>query len=205
MRSDRWVQRAAEPSSVIVALGCVRRSRNGGASRMRNAAGLTPEQIQVPHGMPTRQEVARRTQVVMIGDAAVFHVSRHHDLHGTGPIGGGSLAQGLFVSTVLVCNARTERLIPIVTTEVSPLIGTIELAQTSIRCRPEKTTDHQRLLPAAGAGHQPWVCRGGCRKFRGDQMTNAPGAAVHQAQTMSTECGQTRGRSQSATGAASHC
>ena len=63
---------------------------------------------------------------------------------------------------------------------------------------------HQRLLTAAGAGHQPWVCQGGRRKFGGDQTTNAPGAAAHQAQVMGTECRQTRGGSQSATGAAPH-
>ena len=49
-------------------------------------------------------------------------------------------------ATAAPVKETTEKLIPIVTTEVSPIIDAIELAQTYIRRWPEKTKYHQRLL-----------------------------------------------------------
>ncbi len=96
-------------------------------------------------------------------------------------------------ATVAPAKATMPKLIPIVTTQVSPTIDAIELAQTYIHRWPEKTKCHQGLSSPLGIGYQPRICQDRGREFRGRQTTNAPGAAARQTQAMGTECRQTRG------------
>jgi hypothetical protein len=113
-RTDRLVQLAAalarNPQSSFPA--CLRgEAETGGASRVFNHTGRTPEHIQMPHGIQTRREAATRAQVLMIGETTELNCSSHHSLQGAGPVGRGSRAQGFFVHSVLARDAQTEDLL----------------------------------------------------------------------------------------------
>ncbi len=105
-------------------------------------------------------------------------------------------------ATAAPAKETTAKLIPIVTTQETQPIDAVELAQTYIHRWPAQENVIKDYSTCAGIGHQPWVYQGGSREFGGRQTTNAPGATAHQTQAMGTECGQTRGAGQPATGAA---
>src|SRR5258708_26790887 len=101
-RTDRLVQLAAalarNPQSSLPA-SLRGEAETVGAYRFLNHAGLTPEQIQMPHFVQTRREAAKCKQVLMIGDATECNLSSHHRVQGAGPIGRSSLAASAFLST----------------------------------------------------------------------------------------------------------
>jgi hypothetical protein len=96
-------------------------------------------------------------------------------------------------ATAAPAKETTAKLIPIVTTQETPTIDAIELAQTYIHRWPAQENVIKDYSTCSGTGHQPQVHQGGRREFGGDEATNAPGAAARQTQTMGTERGETGG------------
>ncbi len=113
-RTDRLVQLAAalarNPHASLPA-SLRGETETVGAYRLLNNAALTPEAIQMPHWVQTRQEAATRSQVLMIGDTTEGNFTSHRSLKGAGPVGRGSVAQGFFVHSVLARDAQTEELL----------------------------------------------------------------------------------------------
>jgi hypothetical protein len=113
-RTDRLVQLAAalarNPQASLPA-SLRGETETVGAYRLLNNAALTPEAIQMPHWVQTREVAATRSQVLMIGDTTEGNFTSHRSLKGAGPVGRGSMAQGLFVHSVLARDAQTEELL----------------------------------------------------------------------------------------------
>lgn len=113
-RTDRLVQRASALASnpqASLPTSVRGETETVGASRLLNHAARTPEAIQMPHCVQTRDVAATRSQVLMMGETTEGHVTSHRSLTGAEPGGRGSKAQGLFLSRVLARDAQMEELL----------------------------------------------------------------------------------------------
>lgn len=72
---------------------------------------ISHEQIMAPHCAATYQEAARRSQVLLIGDATDVNLSTHKACIGLGPVGRGNKAMGFFVHSVLAVDAKDKQLL----------------------------------------------------------------------------------------------